>query len=235
VWHFSSTSSSRRSPAGIPEGAGGWTLLELLLALGVGVLITGVMYAIYSTAVRVKEDQQGRRSGPHRTAEILHQLSDDLTRAWLPKDDEAGVFVLDPAPAGIGGAPTLSFTTMVADAHDPDPRWADAVAVRYQPLRAAAGIELLRVHRPLAGPGAAQDPVTNRLGLVEAFEVKVFDGAEWLDAYRSEDTDLLPAAVRLTLDLPDHRGPSPALTTEVMIPFGLKVSSTLQRGTMAEP
>jgi len=192
------------------------------------------MYAIYATAMRVKEDQRARRVGPHQIVEILHLLSDDFGRAWLPADDEAGAFVLE-EPAVGGAMPMVSFTTLVPDPHDPDLRWADAVAVRYQTSRAGSGYELLRVSQPLAGPGAAQEPVTNRLARVEAFAVEVFDGTDWQRAYRSEDTESLPSAVRLTLALGDARSGSPAMVTEVLIPSGLKISGSLQRTGGAGP
>lgn len=200
----------------------------------IGVLITSLLYAVYSTAIRVKEAQQARQVGPHRTADILHRMSGDLRRLWLPKDDDAGLLLLEPSPAA-DHPPRLSFVIASPDPIEPDLQWTDAVAVRYEAESVHGSLELIRVAHPLAGPGSTTDPVTNRLAVIESLSVEIFDGTEWVESYDSSEAENPPAAVRLVLDLPGGERPSPPMTTEVLIPFGQKVTGTLQRSSSATP
>ena len=213
---------------------GGWTLLELMLAMVIGALIITLLYSIYHTTMRTVEGQEERRKGIDKAATVLDQLGTDLARAWLPGEDDDGVFTLEPNPNGAGL--TLSFCTLVPSETEKDLRWVDTGFVVYQTRREGLGLALTRSYRPLVGPGRDEDPATNRLAdTVNTFEVEVFDGEEWTPNYTSEESQTLPRAARLHLEMEDETGVVNELNTEIFIPTGSIILSAIQRVSAPAP
>ena len=76
-----------RRPGCSPRPAG-FTLLETLLSLAIALVVVALVYSVYHTVTQTLEGQQSRETGPERTAEVLQQISDDLTRMFMPEGDE---------------------------------------------------------------------------------------------------------------------------------------------------
>ncbi|GFE57255.1 type II secretion system protein GspJ [Geobacter sp. AOG1] len=184
---------------------GGFTLLELLVALA---LLTVLFAALYGTFFALTRGRDAATSGMETRRELRTTL--DQVRREL-----SGAFIRGPAPLGVKplvpfvvedrdsfGKPasTLTFTTFVPPRSDSAPT-SDQVTVRYRIVEHEKRLELTREaqDRYLAGTPVPYPQMED----VEGFLVECYDGSKWV---RSWDTTPglnsgLPKAVRVTIRL----------------------------------
>jgi prepilin-type N-terminal cleavage/methylation domain-containing protein len=178
----------------------GFTLLELILAMGVVVALSAAMYASMAVAVRAKRSAEAA-VGPSRAAAIAAEVvAQDLASALPPNGVLAGPFY------GTTGA--VEFYSSAEDA-PPTPERTDVLAEGIRRVRLEVSSEtsppslVRRVERNLLSE-VQQTPADEVLCRdVRAFAIRYFDGTSWLEQWDSTTTDnTLPAAVELALTLP---------------------------------
>jgi type II secretion system protein J len=220
---------SRLAPAPQHRAApSGWTLLELVLSISIAVLVVTLLYSIYHTSMVTLRTQERTHSAAERTAEVLRQLGDDLSRATIPAGEEACGIVLEPAAPGTATALWhLELCTAATSDAEIDLKWHDIIHVEYSLQEDVEGSALVRTETALAGPGVEEPPLTNLVANgITALEVHFFDGKAWEEEWPEARSSELPLAVRLTIEI-RHHGIDADATTELFLPAGTVVESTV--------
>jgi type II secretion system protein J len=204
-----------------------FTLLEVLLALGIFSIVLVAMNTAFFAAIHLRQ----------RTSEVLEQslpleqaltfLRRDLQNALPPEGVLAGDFNSDgpsgtqvggPSKAkGMGGGRTggLDFFTTTGLVSDKAP-WGDIQEVNYQlkePENRAQsyGRDLVRnVTRNLLATTTQTTEETRLLSNVETLEFFYFDGSQWRESWNTSSGDTgLPSAVRVRIQMASSDGPTP--------------------------
>ena len=209
----------------------GMTLIELILAIAIASLVISLVLTVYRTVSVTMLGQEERRRGADAVADAVERIARDLVCTFAPKSDNSCLFVLDRgAPAS--KSPHLSFCAAVVPEGETDLRWFDLHRVTYRvDVEGGSAPVLLRESRPLSGPGALAPAVTNVLAReVESFRVFAYDGTEWKDDWPPGLAGC-PRAARVELTA-RHGSGTKTFQTEVLIPAGNPVTSTVQRATL---
>jgi len=235
----------------------GFTLLEVMVAVGLTAFLVVAMVEVYRNIVdvqmRLSEGRDGRaadRLFDRLESELLGTMivalegdDDRLGHPWLfvgednlfQTNDSDGMRFVTRSPARATGASTGAGLAMVSYA---------AVAVDTDQ------VEIWRSEEALP-PG-----MDKRIEMIDgapvmdeiwSFRLRFLDdpngGSGWLERWDStgvERTDRLPAAVELTLELAEHDevtgelGPGPTHTRVVRLPLRPFVESELRRGTLED-
>jgi type II secretory pathway component PulJ len=204
------------------------TLIELILAIAIASLVITLVFSVYRTVSVTMQGQGERRRGADAVADAVQRIARDIACTFAPKSDEVCKFILTKDAS----APTvsqLSFCTAVMPDNETDLRWFELHRVAYRiGTDSKDAVVLFRENQPLAGPGAYAPPVTNVLARdVESFRVSVYDGSEWKDEWSSVDA-ACPRAARIELTARYGSG-TKTFQTDVLIPVGNSVTSTVQR------
>ena len=86
------------------------TLIELLVAMGIAVLLAGVVFAIYAGVLRTLDSQSRWRSAAYPASAALDALTLDLSSAVIPWGTTNSPFVLTPSLDGADGIKLHFFT-----------------------------------------------------------------------------------------------------------------------------
>jgi len=205
----------------------GFTFLELLLALSVGVLVTAILGALIHGLLSAKTGQARRMAGPVGARAAVRTLAREISGAFAPPVKDLAPLTLETSTEIGRPEVALSFYTPVPT----EPRsWCgyDIEHVTYEvAVTALDHRELRRISTPCSGP-LTNAPVTNRL-----FEGQFALGIEiltngttstfWPPPDSTESN--LPPALRLTLALP---GEEP-VQTDVLIQAATGLRSPLER------
>ena len=104
---------------------------------------------------------------------------------------------------------------------DSTSRWAQAMRVSYR----VDNERLLKLFHPLTGPESSSIKTNALAEGVARFNVTLFDGTDWLDAWPPSNSNATPRAARLEIGTKDQK----AWKTEVWIPAGTVFTSGLIR------
>lgn len=214
-----------KPPAQSPPRRAGFTLVELLVALALAVVISGLILTTLALVNQSRRSQATRAACREATQRAFQQLANDLERTFLfPKSDDTA-FRLARGEAASNAVWELSFARTAAAAGEGDQRWAEVARVTYRLVEEGlTNCTLTCASRTLTGPAAFQPPVTNAVfqGL-ESCDVLLFDGKDWKNTWTGggSSTNAAPRAARITLVA--SRGVARhTATAEVMIPISLK-------------
>jgi type II secretion system protein J len=205
----------------------GMTFIELILALAIASLVVTLVFSVYRTVSVTMQGQDERRRGADAAAGAVQRIARDIACTFAPESDAACAFTLEKGPAS-----QLSFCTAVMPEGETDLRWFEVHRVSYRVgSDSKDAVVLFRENQPVAGPGAFAPPVTNMLASdVESFRVSVYDGSDWNDEWSSADGSC-PRAARVELTAKYGSG-TRTFQTEVLIPVGNPVTSTLTRASV---
>ncbi len=205
----------------------GFTLIELGLAVSVGVLLLGVLFSFYVIVARMVDNQHTRR----HVAEMdyaLDQIARDLLGARQFHGHEVSGFQLETEQGPRGTRARFTFPTVrqteLFSVPGQDKRWVELVEVVYSlDYTPNAPGRLLRKERPLVGPGVLQGVQTNVVVTgVDRFIVKVRFDDEWqdhADISDDESDEGWPVAARIRLES-DLLSREDAREMDVLIPAG---------------
>jgi len=211
------------NPAPSSSRQAGFTMVELLLALSLGVLVAGILGALIHGLLTAGEGQTSRIKGPYAARFAVRTLSREIASAYAPPVKDLAPLQLSTSTEPGKPSLLLSFYTPVQASIG-----ADIEQVTYAVESIGKGNhELQRISVPCSGP-YTNLPTTNRLlsgrfTLVVTAIEEENALAEWPPSQATE-TDL-PASMHLSLTL---SGENP-IETEVLIQAALGVSSPLER------
>jgi len=211
---------------GPPHTARGFTLIEMVLAIGVMTIVMIVINSVFFTALRLRD----------RTTEIVDQIQPiQRTIAVLRRDL---LCVMEPAgilsgnfKAGEVSEPNLSrdavmeLYTATGALGNAEP-WADIQKVTYElkdsaTPTASGGKDLIRsVTRNLLSTSTPDVTDQRLMGNVRNLLVECYDGDQWMDTWDTSDGNTnLPVAVRIRLELADSGVVGAPQPIEMVVPM----------------
>lgn len=185
-----------------------FTLLELILAMGMAAIISIVMYSAMYSAFRAKKSAEAAEY-PTRVMGIVGDLiSHDLEQAVRPNGVLAGSFVGEHSGSDTQSEDTLSFYCMGRDANDVDAPFSDGVrrVDLYVRTDVKPAVLVRDVYRNLLAINQ-EDPQQEVLCRgVESFSVQYYDGTNWTtdwDSTTQNNTMPLAVLVKVVANISD--------------------------------
>ena len=215
------------SPAHPNVRRNGFTLVELLLSIALGVLVAGILATVLHGLLSADDAQGKRLRGPFAARAALRSISREITCAFAPPVKDLAPLLLSNSTEPGKPEVQLVFFAPVSAA----PYFAhgyDIEKVTYQVIQQRKGQKkLLRISVPCSGP-ATNAPVTNLLftGSFTLSMEAITNGTartEWPPKKMENPT--LPTSMRLTLSLPREA----PLQTEVLLQAATGIRSPIDR------
>ncbi len=222
-------SSSRRISSGsdfgfrISDFNEGFTLIELILAVGVMAIVLISVNAVFFAAMRLHDATTNAVDDSLPGLQALATMRRDLQGAMPPT--ASGIMSGDFKVGGVvstgQGLPVdieMSTTTGVMRDNEP---WGDVQRVTYE-LKApgdanAPGRDLIRsVTRNILATTTVQAADEWMLGNVQSVQYECFDGSAWQNSWDSTVTTNLPTAVRVKIFL---AGAGSSAPLEMVVPL----------------
>jgi general secretion pathway protein J len=245
---MSPRSATRLATARGRGAAAGFTLLEIMLAVGLLGVVIAIVYGVFARTLAAKEHTEARAAETATARSILNRIERDLLAALpgksspvprpsptpgvgLPKAVEQYLFVSRNRTDG--GAPfdELSFSALVRRPAGIALSAADLAVIRYFVEADPANPERKVLFRETTYSlsGAIFDPenpnpdsTVRLLDGIAALEFRFFDGREWVQEWDSEDRRNFgpaPQAVEISLALRSDRNEPEVFRTAVDLPI----------------
>ncbi len=198
--------------------SGGFTLVELLLALALLALVAGLVQGTYTGAVRSRDRASAETARLHAAAVALDRLADELAGAFV-SESRGEVTGLAVTPDAEGNT-VLVFTSRPVPI--PGVRAGGPAEIAYFVETGDDGVP--RLYRredpdPDEDWDEGGDPFPVLEG-VDRFAVRCFDGEGWKDEWDSrgrEGDPVLPLAVSVEVAWKEGEGPERVLRTATPI------------------
>jgi type II secretion system protein J len=205
-----------------------FTLVEMILAIGIAVIVLIAVNAVFFTALHLRDATQAAVDAETPVDQALTVLQRDLQCAVTPTNGTSKVLSGDfkvgsVTSAGISRPVAIEMFTATGGLSENKP-WGDIQRVTYELKNPAdtstPGMDLIRsVTRnllPVATPDVEDQWMMSG---VQSIEFSCFDGAQWSDtwdttALTSPDTNL-PVAVRVQIQLVGDK----AQPVEIVVPI----------------
>lgn len=196
-----------------PTG-GGFTLIELILAVAVMAIVLVAINAVFFSAMRLRESTSEAVEASLPVQQALSIMRRDLANAMPPRTN--GVFsgnfkAGNVSSLGLSQPVAIEFNTTTGALRADQP-WGDVQRVTYE-LRpsansSASGQDLYRsVTRNLLATIPPQPKDQWLLSGVLSLEISCYDGSQWRNYWDTSMTDTnLPVAVRVSIQLADGNG-----------------------------
>jgi type II secretion system protein J len=184
--------------------AAGFTLIEMLVASTIFLLLAAAIYAVFSSALKLRERAYATIERELPAAAVLGIMRRDLAGMVIPNGTLAGPMLGTANRTGATSQDTLQFftTTGRLDENSDDP-WAEIQEVNYCLIRMGTGLELVReVTRNLLSPTLPEPNQQRLLAGVQGLQFEYLNDQTWLDGWDSEaNGQTAPAAVKVRIDL----------------------------------
>jgi type II secretion system protein J len=213
--------------------SGGFTLLEIIVAVTITVMILAIVYVSYSTALNSMESIRVRINVYGTVRPVLEQMTHDISCAYFNADDERTAFV--------GMSDSLDFITLAHRRSSRDDRASDLSEVGFF-ISEETGTPLLMRREskylddePLSGGDVSviADNITaiafqyyGEEGWTDSWdavaEEKVEGEEETVETVGGEEEEVphLPKAVSITVSIADKEGETWVFSTDTTIPLG---------------
>ncbi len=213
-----------------------FTLLEVLLAVGIFAIVLLAMNTVFFSALRLERATNRAVDERLPLNRALTVMRRDLQGAVQPQTNSTLLprhFVATDSGGGFGAAKSssLEFYTTTGFINGNDP-WGDLQRVRYELIEPtdrvnARGRELVRqVLRNVLATSTETEDEQLLASDVESLEFLCFNGSDWRSAWDTEAGDVgLPQAVRVRVHLAANNTSATKLTQE---PLELFVPLTTQ-------
>ena len=200
-----------------PRARAGFTLLELLIAIGVTAMLVTAAVQAYVSISRAQERALGGQARDHTARVLLDRIERELEGSLLvvrsEEEDRLGhpyLFIGDDRVFGTGDSDALRFITLTP-ARAPGAEINGGIRMVSYGLQPGEGegLDLLRVEEPL--PRGLEKRISLEDGQVVVEQVASFrlryqneDTGEWVERWDSTDIallDQLPEAVEISVQL----------------------------------
>lgn len=209
------------------RGAAGFTLIEVILAIGIFAIVMVSINTAFFAALRLRQKTSETIENSLPLTQALGSLRRDLQNAMPPGGTMVASFRggaatlntssgnLNSTAAGAKGTPAtmganqgtgLDFYASTGKLSDDEP-WGDIQQVNYQLVdsedRSKPGKQLVRsVARNLLATASEMADTRKLAGNIESMELLFFDGLQWRDQWDTTSGDTgLPLAVRVRIYL----------------------------------
>jgi type II secretion system protein J len=214
-----------------PNNVRAFTLIEMILAIGVAAIVLVAINAVFFSALHLREVTQAAVDEATPVNQALTILRRDLQCAVPPEpngvltgDFKAGTVT----SIGISLPVAVEMFTATGTLHDNEP-WGDIQRVTYElkdPAdHTAPGKDLIRsVTRNLLSTAALDVEDQWLMSGIENIKFSCFDGTQWNDAWDTTDmTSMntnLPVAVRVLIQMAGNKGGNPHPSPlEILVPI----------------
>lgn len=195
------------------RGSRAFTLIELILGVGIMAIVMIAINAVLFSAMRLRERTTATVDESLPVQQTLSLLRRDLQGVMAPS--EGGILSGDfkvgrVASIGVGQPVDVELYTTTGVLREDEP-WGEVQKVTYQLRlsgdRRAPGQDLVRsVTRNLLASMTPQPEDQWMMGGVESILFSCYDGAAWEDTWDSTITTNLPTAVRVRILLANPGG-----------------------------
>jgi general secretion pathway protein J len=192
-----------------PVRSGGFTLLEILLALSVLSVLLLLLLSAFTGAVRVRETLSSRSREFRQIRLVLDRVGTDLMGAFATSAREESALSLREDQLSGMPAATLTFTAFQLFDGDSSRPPAEIVKIRYFPRIGADGVTL-ELHREQSDLPFIENkiplreyPVAEKL---RGFRVEVYDGTTWVKEWPSGGGTKTSLPKKAAITLVDGRG-----------------------------
>jgi type II secretion system protein J len=209
-YRLNTASVRRRRGACVPPRAGGFTLIEFLIAVSILSIIVAVSYTSF-VSVR-KTMTVGRRSLEvvRELRSFLERLDVEMSGALYVQGDEGTLFRSKRSEFGRQKASSLIFTTIMPQSFLETGKRGDVIRVEYEVSQNPNDEDLLILTKKLymlsQPPREFDEPIEFIVG--EEFSSFLFRfkrGAQWFETWDTETRNELPDSVELVFSLGGRR------------------------------
>jgi type II secretion system protein J len=203
-----------------------FTLLEVLLAVGIFAIVLFAMNTVFFSALRLERATNRAVDERLPLNQALAVVRRDLQGAVPPNTNSTLLprhFVASASGGGFGAAQSgsLEFYTTTGALNDAEP-WGDLQRIRFElvdPVERSAsstGRELVRrVLRNVLATSTEEEVEELLASDVESLEFQCYDGSDWTSVWDTEAGDVgLPQAVRVRVHLAANNAGGAKLTQE---------------------
>lgn len=183
----------------------GFTLMELVLAMGVCAIVLAAVSGVFFSAARLRDSATRAVDEALPVRRALTILQSDLLGAMTPSSNGVlcGDFkVGDVASPGMNQNVAIELYTTTGALHENEP-WGDVQRVTYAVRVTPSGKNLIRsVARDLLTQIAPAPEEQLLMDNVESLDFDCYDGAQWRTAWDTTMSDTnLPVAVRARIQM----------------------------------
>lgn len=225
------------------RGRAGFTLIEVLLAVGIFAIVLASINTVFYSAVRLRQRTVAALDESLPVNQALAFLRRDLQSALPPGGVLATSFRIGEVGTGLAQGSGLEIFTTRGVLSDNEP-WGDVEKVIYELVNPAEGTripgkDLMRmVTRNLLSTGDDEFDEQRLLRGVERLEFAGYNGTEWRDTWDTALGDVgAPTAVRVRLLLASERSADPPRRQplELVVPLDVRGSTNQTQTAGAQP
>ncbi len=199
---------------------GGFTLLEILLALSVLSVILLLLLSAFTGAARVRETLSSRSRGFRQVRLVLDRVRTDLMGAFATTAREESALTLREDQLSGKPAATLTFTAFQLPDGDIGHPPAEVVKIKYFPRIGADGVTL-ELHREQSDLPFIENKIASRESTVaeglRGFRIELYDGTTWVKEWPTGGRPKTALPKKAAVTLVDARGET--YRREVAIPL----------------
>ena len=188
---------------------GGFTLLEILLALSVLSVIMLLLLSAFTGAARVRETLSSRSREFRQVRLVLDRIGTDLMQAFATSAREDSALSLREDQLSGMAAATLTFTAFQLPDGDSSHPPAEIVKVRYFPRIGADGVTL-ELHREQSDLPFVENKIPSRETTVaeglRGFRVELYNGTAWVKEWPAGGGSKTTLPKKAAVTLVDTRG-----------------------------
>lgn len=208
------------------RGCSGFTLMELVLAMGICAIVLAAINAVFFSALRLREVTMQAVDESLPVQQALATLRRDLQCAMPPSTNGvlSGDFkVGDVTSLGLNQNVAIELYATTGALHENEP-WGEVQRVTYELKPSAAGAsapgkDLIRsVTRNLLATITPSPDDQWMMSNVERLDFDCYDGTQWRNAWDTTTGDTnLPVAVRVRIQLAGNEAGSPLSQQPIVI------------------
>ena len=219
-----------------PVRRGGFTLLEILLALSVLSVILLLLLSAFTGAARVRETLSSRSREFRQIRLVLDRVGTDLMGAFATSTREESALSLREDQLSGMPAATLTFTAFQLPDGDSGHPPAEIVKIRYFPRIGADGVTL-ELHREQSDLPFIENKIPSRESAgaegLRGFRIELYDGTTWVKEWPSGGGSKTTLPKKAAVTLVDARGET--YRREVPIPLAGQEGNVTWSGRRGVP
>lgn len=224
-----------------PARAFGFTLLEVLVAILVLGMIITLIWSAFSRTVESKNYIEAGNEMYHQMRWAINKITYDLSSAYVSKGQKNVSQFIAVSRLNANGIPQdeLHFTSFSHIRYSPTERSSDQCELSYFIVQDPASEQFILFRREDYSIDEDLSAGGEVLELVEgivAFNVRLFDGEEWVEDWDSRNfaeleedfieanveqteqmIDAIPVAAEIAISMQDERGQEVFLTTKIKL------------------
>lgn len=195
------SSNSGRAP--LPWRRGGFTLLELLIALVLLAVLATALYASFFTVVKARERGAEGMEARRELGATLDLLRREIAAALVSDSDKRLHFVVEDRDNFARPTSIIELTTLALPQTSQVVRESGIRTVRYEMLEKEGRLLLTRREQDLFFDLRDVRPYP-QMERISGFLVECHDGTKWLKSWDSSLNSGLPGMVRITVQFEEQ-------------------------------